>query len=123
MKLAGSLSTAITVIVLPVLMTGCGDAGAAAPIGRQTQADIETKPAAPVVRPTGPTARDVTYRCSSGREGTIAVDVPDLDRLADQLNEIQTCEYDQGLSRATLTGSSPVTWCMGLILRGRWVRP
>jgi hypothetical protein len=31
------------------------------------------------------------------------VDVADLDRLADRLNRIQPCEYDQGLSRATLT--------------------
>lgn len=103
MRLAAPLATAITVLVLPVLITGCGEAGGAAPIGQQTQEDIQTKSAAPAERPTGTTARDVTYRCSSGREGTIVVDVPDLDRLADRLNRIQPCEYDQGLSRATLT--------------------
>ena len=49
------------------------------------------------------TARHVSYRCYSGREGTIAVDVPDLGDLADRLNGIQPCEYDQGVSRANLT--------------------
>ncbi len=55
------------------------------------------------MRPTGTSARDVSYRCNSGREGTITVDVPDLRRLADRLNRIQLCEYDHRLSRVTLT--------------------
>jgi hypothetical protein len=102
MKLGASLTSAVTVLVLPVL-TGCGNAGAAAPIARQTQADIEDTSAAPAVPPTGTTARNVSYRCSSGREGTIVVDIPDLGRLADRLNRIRPCEYDQGVSQATLT--------------------
>jgi hypothetical protein len=44
----------------------------------------------------------VAYRCSSGRDGTLTVDVPDLSDLAAQLNRIQPCEYDRGLSDATL---------------------
>lgn len=103
MKLAASLSTAITILVLPVLMAGCGDAGTAAPTGQQTRADDVAGTAEQAVRPTGTTARTITYRCSGGREGTIVVDVPDLDRLADRLNRMQPCEYDQGLSHATLT--------------------
>ena len=53
--------------------------------------------------PTETTARNVTYRCNGGREGTVEVEVLDLGDLADQLNRIQPCEYDQGVSRATLT--------------------
>ena len=111
MKLAASLSTAVAALVLPVLITGCGDAGGTAPIGRQTPAEVQTRFEAPAVPPTEMSGRDVTYRCSSGREGTLVVDVPDLDRVADRLNRIQPCEYDNGLSGATLTlmcGSNPL---------------
>ena len=103
MKLAASLSTAIAVFVLPFLIGGCGDARDAAPAGPQTQADVQTESAAPAEPPTGTTARDVTYRCESGREGSIVVDVPDLTGLADRLDRIQPCEYDQGVASATLT--------------------
>jgi hypothetical protein len=103
MKLAASLSAAITILVLPVLTTGCGVAGAPASIGRQSPAHIEAKSSAPAVPPGGTAARDVSYRCHDGREGTMVVNIPDLDRLADQLNRIQPCEYDHGLSRASLT--------------------
>jgi len=53
--------------------------------------------------PTETTARNISYRCNSGRAGTIAVDVPDLGSLAHRLNRIQPCEYDKGVSRATVT--------------------
>ena len=49
------------------------------------------------------TARSISYRCNSGRAGTIAVDVPDLGELAHRLNQVQPCEYDKGVSRATVT--------------------
>jgi hypothetical protein len=53
--------------------------------------------------PTRTAARNISYRCNSGRAGTIAVDVPDLGNLANRLNRIQPCEYDKGVSRATVT--------------------
>src|SRR5687768_16493959 len=36
MKVTAWLSTASSILVLPLLLTGCGDTGAAAPIERQT---------------------------------------------------------------------------------------
>jgi hypothetical protein len=102
MKPAASLSTAIAGLVLPVLLAACGGAGAAA-TGPRTSATVQPRSAAPAQRPNGTTAREVSYRCNSGREGTITVDVPDLDLMADRLNGTQPCEYDQGLSRATVT--------------------
>ncbi len=54
------------------------------------------------MRPTGTTARTVAYRCTSGREGTLTVDVPYLPDLAERINRIEPCEYDHGLSGATL---------------------
>jgi hypothetical protein len=53
--------------------------------------------------PTETTARNIYYRCNSGRAGTIAVDLPDLGNLAHRLNRIQPCEYDKGVSRAAVT--------------------
>jgi hypothetical protein len=105
MKPAASLSTAIAVLVLPVLLTACGGAGAA--VAERTPAAVQPTSAAPAERPSGTTARDVTYRCTGGRTGTIVVDVLDLGLLADRLNRIQPCEYDQGLSRATVTVTCP----------------
>ena len=105
MKIRASVATAVTVLVLPVLVAGCGDPGADAPTGQQSQADPETTSAAPAERPTGTTARTISYRCASGREGTLAVDVPDLDRLADRLDRIQPCEYDRGLATFSLSPS------------------
>ena len=55
--------------------------------------------------PDGASAREVTYRCTSGRSATIVVDVPDLDDLADTLNRIQPCEYDRGFDRGTVPPS------------------
>jgi hypothetical protein len=52
--------------------------------------------------PDGASAREVTYRCASGRSATIVVDVPDLEDLADTLNRIQPCEYDRGFDRGTV---------------------
>jgi hypothetical protein len=49
--------------------------------------------------PEGAAAREVTYRCASGRSATIVVDVPDPEDLADILNRIQPCEYDRGFDR------------------------
>jgi hypothetical protein len=47
----------------------------------------------------------VSYRCTSGREGTIVVDVPDLGQLADQIDRIQPCEYDHGVARFSVVAS------------------
>ena len=103
MNLAESATVAISVLVLPLMLTGCGDDRAAAPIGQPTQAAPGSQSAAAAMPPTEITARHVSYRCNSGREGAIAIDIPDLGDLADRLNGIQPCEYDQGVSRATLT--------------------
>ena len=99
MKPTAALSIAITGLVLPVLLAACGGAGA----DLQTPASVQPTSTAPAERPGGTTTREVTYRCNSGREGAIAVDVPDLNLMADRLNRIRPCEYDQGLSRATVT--------------------
>jgi len=53
--------------------------------------------------PTETTTRNISYRCNSGRAGTIAVDIPDLGNLAHRLNRIRPCEYDKGVSHATVT--------------------
>ena len=103
MKLGATLTAALALLALLLMATGCSDVGTAAPIGRQTHADIEHGSAAPAVPPAGTSARHISYRCGSGREGTLLVDVPDLGTLADRINRIQPCEYDKGLSRATLT--------------------
>ncbi len=104
MKLTEWLALASPILVLTLLLTGCGDTGAAAaPIGGQTHNPTAAHSALPAIRPNGTTARDVSYRCNSGREGTIVVDVPALSHLADKLNRIQPCEYDRGVSRATVT--------------------
>ena len=77
------------------------------------------------MRPTGATARTVTYRCVSGRKGTLAVDVPDLSDLSTLLNRIQPCEYDHGLSDATLVvpcRSRPLNVHL-TVAHGRLVQP
>jgi len=103
MNLAESATVAISVLVFPLMLTGCGDDGAAPPIGRPTQAAPGSQSKAAAMPPTETTARNISYRCNSGRAGTIAVDVPDLGSLAHRLNRIQPCEYDKGVSRATVT--------------------
>jgi len=102
MRLAEFLSTAASVLVVPLLLVGCGDTEPAAPTGRQSASPAQTGSAAPAMPPTGTSARTVSYRCSSGREATIVVDVPDLGQLADTINSIQPCEYDGGLMRYRL---------------------
>ena len=82
-------------------MAGCGDPGAGAPTGQQSRGNSGTTSAAPAEFPTGTTARTISYRCTSGREGTLVVDLPDLSRLADVLDRIQPCEYDHGIATAS----------------------
>ena len=65
MNLAESATVAISVLVLPLMLTGCGGDGAAAPIGRPTQAAPGSQSAA--MPPTETTARNIYYRCNSGR--------------------------------------------------------
>jgi hypothetical protein len=101
MRLAEWLSTASSVVLVPLLLTGCGDTGPAAPSRQQSEGAGQTQSAVPAMPPTGAGARLVSYRCTNGREGTIVVDVPDLSQLADRINRIQPCEYDGGLSRVT----------------------
>lgn len=96
-----ALSVLVSLPVLVVLLAGC--AGRGDPIsGQERPADAVAQPA-PAEQPTGTTARDISYRCGSGREATITVDVPDLADLARRLNRIQVCEYDDGIAAASLT--------------------
>ena len=105
MRLVERWSSASFLLVVPLLLTGCGATEPAAPGGRQGEAAAQTPSAVPAVPPTNPGARVVAYRCASGREGTIVVDVPDLARLAEQINRIQPCEYDDGVASATVVAS------------------
>lgn len=103
-------------LLLPLLISGCGQ-----PDGDGSVAGADgsrSRSAAPALAPEGPTSRTVAYRCTSGREETIAVDVPDVRDLARTLNRIQPCEYDRGFDRGTVTidcDAGPVT----VPLRGR----
>lgn len=103
MKIPATIATVFTVFVSPLLLTGCGSAGSGAVTGQETPTAPATKAASPAMRPTGLTARDITYQCRTGLTDTITVDIPDLDRLAEQLNAIQPCEYNRGFSIAMLT--------------------
>jgi hypothetical protein len=107
MKQTRSAAAAASALVLALLLTGCGDAGASSPGLRQTPAATGTAPAVAALRPTGTAARDVSYRCTSGRDGTIVVEVPDLGDLTDRLDRMQPCEYDEGMARATLVVTCP----------------
>lgn len=101
MEHAGPL--AITSLLVCLALTGCGDTGTealAVPAGPDGSA---AGSAAVAVRPSGPTARNISHICRSGRDDTIVVNIFDLADLAKTLNAIQPCEYDQGVMRATVT--------------------
>jgi hypothetical protein len=102
MNIARSVAAATSALVLAGLLAGCGDADASAPSGPPAAAASPSQADTPALPPTGTTARTVSYRCVSGRAGTLAVDVPDLGDLTDRLNRIRPCEYDHGLERVTL---------------------
>ena len=57
----------------------------------------------PASRPGGASAQVVHYQCVSGREGTIAVNLPDPRSLPQAFNPINACEYDRGLASVRLT--------------------
>jgi hypothetical protein len=105
MTLVERWSAASLLLVVPMLLAGCGDTGPATPGGQQSEASAPTQTAVPATDPTGSGARLVSYRCTSGREGTIVVDVPDLGQLADQIDRIQPCEYDDGVARFSVVAS------------------
>ena len=58
---------------------------------------------APAAAPEGQTAREVAYRCGSGRAATVVVAVPDPADLAGVLNQIDPCEYDGGFRSGTVS--------------------
>ena len=58
---------------------------------------------APAAAPEGSTARQVAYRCASGRSATLVVALPDPADLAAVLDRIDPCEYDGGLRSATIS--------------------
>ena len=90
-------------LVVLLLLAGCGEPGAADAAAGPARATTGARAPETAASPAGSTARLVTYRCRSGRDGTLAVDVPDLRDLAGRLNRIQPCEYDRGVARATVT--------------------
>jgi hypothetical protein len=102
MKLARTVAAATSAFVVAGLLAGCGDVGASAPSSGPARPGTATSPADAAVRPTGATARAVAYRCTSGRDGNLTVDVPDLADLAETVNRLQACEHDHGVSHATL---------------------
>ena len=92
-------------LCLPLLLAGCGDSDDVGSGAEPTSSG--TTEAAPALAPEGSTSRSVAYRCASGREATLAVDVPDLRGLATTLNRIQPCEYDDGFESGTVTLACP----------------
>lgn len=125
MNLARSVAAATSAVVLAALLTGCGDVGTSAPSTAPARTGTVTALPEAAVRPSGTTARTVAYRCTSGRDGTLTVDLRDLRDLSERINRIEPCEYDHGVSHATLV----VTCRSGpLVVRltgtdGRLVRP
>jgi hypothetical protein len=93
---------AALLVAAALSLTACSGGSTAAPPARAPE---------PALRPTGPTARDVTYRCRDGTHGTLLVSVPDARRLAETINPIDLCELDQGLTEIELvigcTSASP----------------
>ena len=89
-------------LCLPLLLAGCGPSDQAGSTP-EPATDATAKSAAPALAPEGSTARTISYRCMSGRQATIEVDVSDLQDLAETLNRIQPCEYDSGFDRGTVT--------------------
>ena len=109
MSLPRWLPGAASGLVVVLIVTGCGGSGGV--VARPTRSTTGATPEEPATSPEGATARRVSYRCRSGRAGTIVVDVPDLAHLADRVNRIQPCEYDEGLAHAAVTvscGTGPV---------------
>jgi hypothetical protein len=92
----------LSVLSVALLVAGCGGSELRASGNPGSDPDGGTRSAAPAMAPEGAAAREVTYRCASGRSATIVVDVPDPADLADILNRIQPCEYDRGFDRGTV---------------------
>jgi hypothetical protein len=111
-----------------VVLTACAGAGPAAPSASgesATSPGDPTRSASAAAAPDGATAREVTYRCASGRQATLVVDVPDPADLAAVLNRIEPCEYDGGFR----SGTVPLSCASGPIVvrltgrEGRMVQP
>jgi hypothetical protein len=105
---------AALLVVAALSLTACGGGRAPAPPARAPE---------PALRPIGPTARDVAYRCRDGTHGTLLVSVRDARRLADTLNPLDLCEFDQGLAEVALvigcTSASPGTSVRVVAVEGR----
>lgn len=52
--------------------------------------------------PTGPSAHTIDYTCRSGQQSSIVLTLPDPRLLADVLNPIDVCQYDDGLVEVSL---------------------
>ena len=98
-------AVACFVLCLPLLSAGCGQSDQEAS-GAQS-AEVTAGSAAPAVAPEGSTSYTVGYRCRSGREAAITVDVSQLRDLAATLNRIQPCEYDRGFDHGTVIIECP----------------
>ena len=81
-------------VCLLLVLAGCGTSdgtGAVEPSRLPASAD------APALPPDGSSAVTVSYRCVSGREGTLTLDLSDGRDLAETLDRVQPCEYDDGI--------------------------
>jgi hypothetical protein len=85
-----------------VLVAACGASEPAAS-GASRPAASGASAGASAAAPEGPTAREVAYRCASGRAATVVVAVPDPADLAGVLNRIDQCEYDGGFRSGTVS--------------------
>ena len=89
-------------VCVSLLLAACGGSGSGSPEGPAADPGAGTTSAAPAGAPGGATAREVAYRCASGRRATVVVDVPDPADLAGLLNRMQPCEYDGGFESGSV---------------------
>ena len=73
-------------VVLVLAVVGLAACESAGPAGSPEAA----------IPPSGPSAQTVEYVCADG-DGSILVDIPDLERIGDVLNPIDVCEFDGGV--------------------------
>lgn len=79
---------AVPVTLLVSSVAGCGGSGG---VTSGSQPSVSAQP------PSGPNARTVSYSCADNTTGTIAIDVPSSDQLADVVNAVNVCEFNGGL--------------------------
>src|SRR4051812_31229720 len=92
----------VTTHLRSALATGLALTSVVAFVGCGGSSASRTRDAGPAIRPGGASADAVHYRCRSGRQGTITVNLPDPRSVAQVLNPIDVCEFDSGLADVVL---------------------